>query len=290
MRRISEHVYTEIYYWGCNPSFVTTKDGVFMIDTPQQPINALQWREKLLEHGRPLQLVNTEPHPDHIMGNAYFPSVEVLGQIGMVERYAESVAMMSSAERLETMKQTDPDSVWLFNHPGYPPNPPTRTFVDQVSLEVGGQKIELLHHPGHTPPQTSVFLVEDGVVFTGDNVFYQCKTFIQEADPWQWLEALRLIEALDAAVIVPGHGEPCDKKYLRTQAQIIQSWVGAVEMFVQKGLTEDEAVEQRLDVRKDIDPFPIGQRLFPIEEALNSRIVRNLYPRIAERLVQPAKA
>src|SRR5689334_2476719 len=117
MRRISEHVYTEIYYWGCNPSFVTTKDGVFMIDTPQQPINALQWREKLLKHGRPLQLVNTEPHPDHIMGNAYFPSVEVLGQMGMVERYAASMAMMSSAERLETMKQTDPDSVWLFNHP-----------------------------------------------------------------------------------------------------------------------------------------------------------------------------
>jgi hypothetical protein len=75
---------------------------------------------------------------------------------------------------------------------------------------------------------------------------------------------------------------------LRTQAQIIQNWVGAVEILVRKGLTEDEAVEQRLDVRNDIDPFPIGQRLFSIEEALNSRIVRNLYPRIAERLVQAA--
>jgi hypothetical protein len=38
---------------------------------------------------------------------------------------------MTGDDLLETMKQTDPDSVWLFNHPSYPPNPPTRTFTDE---------------------------------------------------------------------------------------------------------------------------------------------------------------
>jgi hypothetical protein len=42
MRRISEHVFAEIYFWDCNPGFFTTSDGVFMIDTPQQPIDAVR--------------------------------------------------------------------------------------------------------------------------------------------------------------------------------------------------------------------------------------------------------
>lgn len=77
--------------------------------------------------------------------------------------------------------------------------------------------------PGHTPPQTSVYLPQEGVVFTGDNVFHHCKTFLQEANPWEWLESLRQIEALDVKVIVPGHGEPCDKSYLREQAEIVEA-------------------------------------------------------------------
>ena len=27
MRRVSKNAYTELYYWGCNPSFVATSDG-----------------------------------------------------------------------------------------------------------------------------------------------------------------------------------------------------------------------------------------------------------------------
>jgi len=37
MRRISEHVYAEIYFWGCNPGFVATRDGVVMIDQTRLP-------------------------------------------------------------------------------------------------------------------------------------------------------------------------------------------------------------------------------------------------------------
>jgi hypothetical protein len=79
--------------------------------------------------------------------------------------------------------------------------------------------------------------------------------------------------------IVPGHGEPCDKSYLRTQAQIIENWVVAVEDLVRLGYTEDEALAAALDVSK-LDPYPIGQRLFPMEAMVNAWNVRNLYRRI----------
>jgi cyclase len=287
MRRISSNVYAEIYFWGCNPGFVTTSDGVFMIDTPQQPIDAVRWRERLAEHGPIRHLVNTEPHPDHIRGNAYFPSVEVIGQQLMIERYAEALPMITSEQIHESLKTADPDSYWLFNHPDYPPNPPTRTFEDRLTLELGNQRIELIHHPGHTPPQTSVYLPQEGLCFTGDNVFYHCKTFVQEADPWQWLDALHQISELDVETIVPGHGEPCDKTYLAVQAEIIQGWIGLVEDYVRRGLSEDEAIQQPLDART-IDPYPIGQRLFERNDWVTERNIHNVYQRVLARAGQPA--
>jgi cyclase len=280
MRRVSENVYAEIYFWGCNPGFLVTSEGVVMIDTPQQPIDAVRWRERLQEYGPIRYLINTEPHVDHILGNAYFPGVEVVGQVGLQARYEQAVPELTSAERLEIIKQADPDSVWLFNHPDYPPNPPTRTFTDELTLHLGRHTIQCLHLPGHTAPQTGVYLPQEGVLFTGDNIFHRVKTFIQEAEPWQWLATLKRIGEIDAAVIVPGHGEPCDRGYLATQAEIIEAWIGTVEDFVRRGLSEEEALKQPAPTA---DPYPIGQRLFPRVATVDSWNVGNLYRRIVAR-------
>ena len=287
MRRVSKNVYAEVLFWGCNPGFVVTDDGVFMIDTPQQPMDAMRWRERIVDQFGPIRhLVNTEPHADHIRGNAYFPGVEVIGQEGMVARYEEAIPAMTGPELLETMKQADPDSVWLFNHPDYPPNPPTRTFADELTLHLGDHEIRIIHHPGHTAPQTSVYVPQEGVVFTGDNVFHKCRTFIQEADPWQWLDALERIGQLDVETIVPGHGEPCGKDYLKQQAQVIQNWIGAVEDLVRRGLTDEDAVQERVDVLS-LDPYQLGQRLFPIWDNLTVRMIRNLYKQVLAHQGRP---
>ena len=47
MRRVGKNSFTEIYFAGCNPSFVETSDGYVMIDSPQQPIDAVRWRERM---------------------------------------------------------------------------------------------------------------------------------------------------------------------------------------------------------------------------------------------------
>lgn len=290
MRRITESAYADVLLWGCNPGFIATDDGVVMIDTPQQPIDAVRWREQITDRFGPIRhLVNTEPHPDHIRGNAYFRGVEVIGQEGMVERYRAAIPMMTAPEISEQLKQIDQDSYWLFNHPDYPPNPPTRTFTDELTLQLGSHEIRILHTPGHTAPQSAVLLAREGVVFTGDNIFYKCKTYLQECDPWQLLATLERIGQLDVGVIVPGHGEPCGKEYLAEQARVVREWVGAIERLVQQGLTEAEALAARLDV-KSFDPYPIGQRRwlpgFDVDMQVadvNRRSIQNLYRRIVAR-------
>lgn len=280
MRRVSANAYAEIYFWGCNPGFLVTSEGVALFDTPQQPTDAVRWREQVLEHGPIRYLINTEPHNDHIRGNAYFPGVEVIGQSGLRPRYDKAIPQMTGPELLETMKQTDPDSVWLYNHPSYPPNPPTRLFDEELTLNLGNHTLHCLHLPGHTAPQTAIHIPEEGVVFTGDNIFSRCKTFIQEADPWEWLAALDRIAALDVEVIVPGHGEPMDRSYCKEQAQIIQDWVGAVEKMVKRGLTEEEALQQPAP---PADPYAPGQRLFAMNDRINGMNVSNIYQHILER-------
>lgn len=280
MRRVSANVYTEIYFWGCNPGFLTTSDGVLLIDTPQQPIDALRWKENINEHGRPRYLINTEPHQDHIRGNSFYPEVEVLGQIGLQARYDQMAPSFFTEDTIERTKTEDPDSVHLIGHTDYPANPVTRTFDEELKLEIGNQTVQFIHMPGHTAPQTSVFIPQEGIVFTGDNVFEKTRTWIQEGNPWQWLEALESIRALDIETIVPGHGEPCDKSYLDVQAQVINDWVGIVETMIAKGITEDEAVKLPCP---SVDPYPIGQRLFPRNAMVDEMNIRNVYKQVNAR-------
>ena len=121
------------------------------------------------------------------------------------------------------------------------------------------------------------------MLFTGDNVFHKCKTFIQEADPWQWLATLDRIGQLDVDVIVPGHGEPCDKRYLAEQARVIRNWISMMEDVVRRGLSEEEALAEALPFT-DIDPYALGQRLFTRFDEVNARTIRNLYTRIRDRV------
>jgi len=67
MRRVGKSSFTEIYFAGCNPSFVETSDGYVMIDSPQQPIDAVRWRERMEDKAPIRYLINTEPHGDHIL-------------------------------------------------------------------------------------------------------------------------------------------------------------------------------------------------------------------------------
>ena len=284
MRRIGRNSYAEIYFRGCNPSMIQTADGFVMIDSPQQPMDALRWREQMEEKAPIRYLINTEPHGDHIAGNAYFPKVQVVGHIKLQECFDRYIAAGGTVEeKREKMKVQDPDSVWALDHPDYPiSNPPKLTFEDKLQLRVGHHTIEILHHRGHTDPQTTIYVPEEGVVFTGDNIFHRCRTWLQECDPWAWLDSLKAIEALDIETIIPGHGEPCGKVYIKEQAQIVENWLGMVDRLVERGVTPDEALKEKIDATK-YDPYPLGQNLHEHDVRLTGLTVRNLHKRIMDK-------
>ncbi len=251
MQQITSNVYAETQVRGCNHGFVTTSDGIVMIDSPQKPTDALKWKAEIEKHGELKYIINTEPHGDHWTGNAYF-DVPVVAQEGVRTRILET----DLAEHLARVGGMGPDEPKLLE--GYALNAPVITFKDGMTLHVGDHTFEMIHMPGHTLYQAAILIKEEGVVFTSDNIFHKVQTYIQEANPNHWLNALNSLRYLDEEIFIPGHGALCDKSYLDEQGTYIMEWVDYVRQAVDRGMSKDQAIEDLTDMT-DRYPMDVGQ-------------------------------
>jgi cyclase len=249
--QITSNVFAETQVRGCNHGFVTTSAGIVMIDSPQKPSDALRWKAEIEKHGQILYIINTEPHGDHWTGNAYF-DVPVIAHEGVRTRILET-DLPSHLARVAGMGPEEPKLL-----EGYSPNAPIITFQNGMTLHVGDHTFEMIHMPGHTPYQAAILIREEGVVFTSDNIFHQVQTYIQEANPNQWLNALNSLRYLDEEIFVPGHGALCDKSYLDEQGTYVMEWVDYVRGAVERGMTKEEAIENLTDMT-DRYPMDVGQ-------------------------------
>jgi cyclase len=84
----------------------------------------------------------------------------------------------------------------------------------------------------------------EGIVFTSDNIFYKCQTFLHEALPQEWMDTLEKLRTIDADVCVPGHGEICGKDYLDEQGAFIQDWLDLVQGAIDRGMSKESTVEE----------------------------------------------
>ena len=251
MKQLSENVFAETGLRGANHGFVTTSDGIVMIDSPHKPSDALRLRADLGRRGRLRYIINTEPHGDHWTGNAFF-DVPVIAHEGVRSR----ILATDLASHVARVASFGPDEPKLLE--GYRPNAPAITFQAGMTLHVGNHTFRMAHMPGHTAYQAAVIVEEEGVVFTSDNIFCQVHTWLQEADPDLWLQALESLRALREETFVPGHGPVCGKGYLNEQAAFIREWVDYVRGAVGRGMTKEEAVPS-LTAMTDRYPMDVGQ-------------------------------
>ncbi len=163
IEKISNCVYTETGVRGCNHSFVATSEGVVMIDTPQFPADAIVWRERIVGFGPVLYVINNEPHSDHISGNFFFE-----GKVVAHEGTREAILAVPAQSYTDMVKQMEPASLPLITNYNF--RVPTITFTDKMTLYVGKHSFQLVNFPGHTKSQSAVYVPEEKVLFTSDNV------------------------------------------------------------------------------------------------------------------------
>ena len=288
MEQLTPNVFTETGLRGCNPSFVTTSDGVVVIDTPQLPTRAVAMRELAESHGPIRYVINTEHHVDHIFGNYYFKGAgTVVHHQGVYDNFMlASPDLDPFAYAAEAIPTDDPQGQGIFpDRDEYyrDPNKATVVFTGDLTLRVGGHTFELLHTPGHTPGQVAVHVPEERVVFTGDTVFSECQTWLMTSDVRQWLTSLARVAGLDVDHLVPGHGPVTTTRYLATQRAVLIEWVNAVAEAIAKGWSREETIERvNFAARYPVD---IGQGY--MMSHIQTQNAASLYNKLVDGLARP---
>ena len=267
MKQVTSNVWVETEARGCNFGFVITTDGIVMIDSPHKPTTAMWLKSEIEKRGLLRYIINTEPHGDHWTGNAFFDA-PVIAHEGVRTRMLNT-DMAEHAARVGTF---GPDEPALLE--GYTANAPVITFRDSMTIHVGDHTFEMVHMPGHTMSQAAISIKEEGVVFTSDNIFCKVQTWLHEANPDLWLNALESLRRLDEEIFVPGHGPVCDKGYLDEQGSFIMEWKEYVASGINSGMTRDDAIAN-LSGMLERYPMDVGQASM---EAMVMRMnVANLY-------------
>lgn len=271
MQKVSRNTYVETGFRGCNTGFVVTKDGVVLIDTPQFPADAVKWQQEISRRGEIRYLINTEPHGDHFSGNYFFS-----GNVVAHEGTREAILATSVEQLKERVNQTDRQSLPLME--GFRFRPPTITLSERLTLYLGEHTFQLIHLPGHSPFQVAVYMPEEKVVFTSDNVSYKIQPWLHQALPYDWLNSLKQLQQLDAEVLVPGHGGTCNRDYIPELSAYIQDWIDTITNAIKQGMS----VEEAQDKISFLDRYPMS----PGSEAMGPQLQRMNVARLYEVLKQ----
>ena len=251
--------------------FLVTDEGIIMSD----PINRdfATWLRGELEtrFDQPVRYVlYSHHHWDHASGGEVFAdTAEFVGHENMVQALAAPGDMPLSAavaeqdtngngtiEPAEAMgNMANNFALFDYNDDGMlsggevargalnDVHPPTETYSDQLTVELGGKSVELIH-PGeahsndtsvlHFPEESAVFIVD---WVSGGRLPFQT---LNGYDHDQWTGQMRAVEALGAEHFLPGHGVAGSTADIAAHRQYLEELHDAVAEGIAAGASLEE--------------------------------------------------
>ncbi len=81
--------------------------------------------------------------------------------------------------------------------------------LQEGELNIGAEKFQILHTPGHSPGSLCLYWPVRKALFTGDVLFHQGvgRTDLPGGDGARLKESIRRLSRLDAEYVLPGHGD-----------------------------------------------------------------------------------
>ena|SRR5579871_5730768 len=199
--------------WCVNTGFVTGDRVTLIVDTGANRLAAqsIHGYAMAAKPGNELRVINTEKHFDHIGGNGFFRElgIDVWGHTGIARTAAEFKAEIAEFnEGIGNAARRAHGEAGAFFYGTQPANP-NRAIQEDTVFDLGGCRAEILLTPGHTPTNVSVWIPDDGVLFTGDCLIREYLPNLDAGgvEDWRvWLASLQRVERLQPAIVVAGHG------------------------------------------------------------------------------------
>jgi glyoxylase-like metal-dependent hydrolase (beta-lactamase superfamily II)/rhodanese-related sulfurtransferase len=245
-----------------NLSFIVTEGGVLVMNAGDNYLLAKALHDEIKKiTDQPVKYVILENAQSHaILGSSYWdeqgvPIIAHIEAVKEIKAHGEEILVRMK----ERNKDKAANSRLII---------PTQTFTDKLSITLGKQTIEILNlGSAHSPGDTMIWLPKKKVIITGDMAFHQrLLPVFEHTDTAAWLETWQKFAALEANIVIPGHGEPTNmaevtkytKDYLvhmRTEiAKIIEN--GGE---LQDAYKVDQSAYAHLDTFKELAQHNAGQ-------------------------------
>lgn len=186
-----------------NAGFIVTPAGVVVVDALGSPAVAQRLLEQIRQvTDKPVtHVVVTHYHADHIYGLQTFKAAGAR----IIAHQAARLYLNSDTAQLRLQASRQELAPWVNEHTRLVP---ADQWIDaDTTLDLGGIRVLIRPvGPSHTPEDLVVYVPAEGVLFAGDLVFRNRVPFVGQADSRRWIQALDVLLAFDARVVVPGHG------------------------------------------------------------------------------------
>lgn len=234
------------YEWcDVNVTVIEGSAGLLVVDTHGSSQAAREVISDLrrLSAREVVGLVNTHWHFDHTFGNAAFREAYGAVPITAHESAAEAtahdgarvkeLASLDGGERAEEIAET-------------PLVPADHTFSSVTAVDLGDRTAELVHPGrGHTAGDLVVRVEGADVVLAGDLVEESgVPAYGEDCFPMEWPTSLDLVLQLvgPGTIVVPGHGAPVDRDFVREQRASIGVVAETIRDLAGRGVPLSEAL------------------------------------------------
>lgn len=266
------------YGWS-NAGLVAGDGASLLVDT----LFDLALTREMLDAMRPItdrapisDALITHSNGDHTHGNQLLDeSVRIIAARGTADEIAHGMApeMLAMAQTANLGPIATPytrDRFGHFDFSGIKLRNADQTFEGDLTIDVGGRQVNLLNlGPAHTAADSVVHVPDAGVLFGGDLLFIGCTPIVWAGPIANWIRACDVMIAMDAPIVVPGHGPVTDPDGIRAVRGYLAHVAQQAEAAYCKGMSWSEAA----------DTIDLGEYATWLDA---ERVVVNVYQRYRE--------